>query len=400
MKITLVRHGETEHNAAQIWQGHGEGSLSDEGRAQAASLGQRLANHSYTQVIASDLGRTIETAEVAGLVAEPSKAWREIDVGSWSGKAYLEATGGKKLLDLDIGDDEPLGGGESLAEFGSRVRTAFDQLLASLSEDDHVLVVTHGGVIASLAAQQWGLKFPNAIVSMVRNTSLTTFSFDYGALRIMSYNDQGHLDPMCQVDLRPSERLLTLVRHGETDANVRQIWAGHSDWPLNDVGLRQAEKLREWFGPRQPVVSSDLLRAAQTGAALGSVTQHPGLREMFMGAWEDLHIDEIKAGWPDLFSEVYERATDAKRGGDGESVAELMERVTSTVAELMVTHDDPHVVAVSHGSAIRSYVTEILGGSYDVFRAIGLAPNTGLTHVIHGASGPRLHAYGIATHLE
>ena len=241
-------------------------------------MGSRLAQNSYTRVIASDLGRAMETAESAGLVAEPSKAWREIDVGSWSGKPYLEATGGKKLLELNIREHEKLGGAESLAEFGARVRATFDELLASLSEDDHVLVVTHGGVIASLAAQQWGQSFPNAVVSMVRNTSMTTFSFDFGALRIMSYNDLGHLDPMSQVDLRSSERLLTFVRHGETDANVRQIWAGHSDWPLNEVGLGQAEKLRTWFGPRQPVVSSDLMRAAQTGAALGEVTQHPGLR--------------------------------------------------------------------------------------------------------------------------
>jgi len=400
MKITLVRHGETEHNAAQVWQGHGDGSLSEIGREQAALVGKRLALQEYTRVISSDLDRAMETATEAGLNPEPSENWREIDVGTWSGQPYNSGAAGKKLLDLNIDEHEPLGGGESLSGFGERIQRALDELLASMSEDDHVLVITHGGVIASLAARHWGLSFPNQIVSMVRNTSLTSFSFDYGALRLMSYNDLGHLDPLSQAALRDGERLLTLVRHGETDANVRQIWAGHSDWPLNAVGEVQAEKLGTWFGPQAPVISSDLTRASQTGAALGTTTQHPGLREIFMGAWENLHIDEIKAGWPDLFSDVYEKAKDSKRGGDGESVAELMERMARTVAELMANHSGEHVVAVSHGSAIRSYVTHVLGGSYAAFRATGLAPNTGLAHVIYGDRGPRLHAYGIATHLE
>jgi broad specificity phosphatase PhoE len=400
MKITLVRHGETVHNVAHMWQGHGDGSLTEVGRQQARLLGKRLAGHQYTRVVASDLDRTMETAREAGLDPEPSALWREIDVGTWSGQSYLEATGGRKLLELTLTEDELLGGGESLAGFGFRVQSALDDLLASMSEDDDVLVVTHGGVIASLAAQKWGLKFPNAIVSMVRNASLTTFSFDFGALRIMSYNDLGHVDPLSQVDLGEGDRLLTFVRHGETDANVRQIWAGHSDWPLNEAGLDQARKLGDWFGPQETLISSDLTRASQTGAALGNPTLHAGLREISMGAWEDLHIDEIEAGWPDLFSEAYEKAQDVKRGGDGESVAELMIRIVRTVNEVMVSQPGQHVVAVSHGSAIRSYVTHVLGGSYDVFRATGLAPNTGLTHVIHGKKGPRLHAYGIATHLE
>ncbi len=407
MQITFLRHGETDHNAQGRWQGHQAGHLSASGRAQAKVVGERLALRRFDRVIVSDLVRTQETASAAGLDATPDPAWREIDVGDWAGRAHAEVAevDGDVLAAMRRGDEVKLGGGESIREFTERVQEAFEKLAASLGEDDRVLVITHGGVIWALAAAHWGLPFPNPKMSAVANTSLTTFEYRFDRWHLAVYNDAGHLGALTGVDeesLGEDERLLTLVRHGQTDANVQQIWQGHSDWPLNETGRRQASLLVDWFGSRHPVVASPLLRAAETGSTLngGAPPTHDGLKEMFMGAWENLTTEEIKAGWSELFEIMRGSDEDFPRGGDGERSSDLTVRMRAAVDEILNEYPDRQVTVVSHGSAIRSYVVSILGDGYGLFRGTGILPNTGLAHVVIGSRGARLHSYGIAPHLE
>ncbi len=66
--IFLVRHGETVDNARQIMQGQTQGELNQRGREQAEQVARRLASEPLDAIVASDLHRAIETAEV---IAEP-----------------------------------------------------------------------------------------------------------------------------------------------------------------------------------------------------------------------------------------------------------------------------------------------------------------------------------------
>ena len=86
MEISFLRHGETEANVAGVWQGsrHG-GVLTDRGREQARSLRDRLASVDFDAVVSSDLVRTMETADLAGLDPEPDAGFREMDIGAWEG---------------------------------------------------------------------------------------------------------------------------------------------------------------------------------------------------------------------------------------------------------------------------------------------------------------------------
>lgn len=407
MQITFLRHGETEHNAEGRWQGHAAGRLSELGREQAVLVGERLAGRAFDRVIVSDLERTRQTAALAGFNATPDEVWREIDVGDWAGRPHTEVaeSDGGALSAMRRGEDVKLGGGESVRQFTARVKEAFDDLASAMEEDERVLVITHGGVIWALAASHWGLPFPNPKMSSVSNTSLTTFDKWFGRWHLSTYNDAGHLGALHGVDehdLAADERLVTLVRHGQTDANVQQIWQGQSDWPLNEMGRRQAELLAKWFGPRDPVVASPSLRAAETGAALngGHPATHAGLMEMFMGSWENLTTEQIEAGWPELYATMRFGDGDFRRGGDGERAADLTDRMRRAVEEILANHDDDQVTIVSHGSAIRSYVVSIFGDDYLRWRSTGIVPNTGLAHVVVGLKRTRLHAYGIAPHLE
>lgn len=92
--IYLVRHGQTEENVRRIFQGHLPGQLTEEGRAQARDLGERLRNVDFDAILSSDLQRVVDTVEIAmkGRLVEWLKTplIREIDWGSITGKSISE----------------------------------------------------------------------------------------------------------------------------------------------------------------------------------------------------------------------------------------------------------------------------------------------------------------------
>ncbi|MDH3518695.1 MAG: histidine phosphatase family protein, partial [Acidimicrobiia bacterium] len=111
LTITLVRHGESEANAAGLWQGQGDAVLSLDGREQAAALGRRLDRSRYERVISSDLVRAAGTASLAGFDPELLESWRETDLGMWDGLTFDEVRGGfiDDLRAIRRGDDVPFG---------------------------------------------------------------------------------------------------------------------------------------------------------------------------------------------------------------------------------------------------------------------------------------------------
>ncbi len=88
--LFLARHGETVDNAAQIMQGQTQGQMNDIGRQQAAQLRNELADKQFDAVIASDLYRSVETAEIVagshGLPVVTTPLLRERDWGSFTGR--------------------------------------------------------------------------------------------------------------------------------------------------------------------------------------------------------------------------------------------------------------------------------------------------------------------------
>ena len=108
--IFLVRHGETIDNARQIMQGQTEGCLNDKGREQAAEVARRLAGEQIDAIVASDLRRAIQTAELIaqphGLAVNTTPLLRERDWGSFTG-CYIPDLKGKPWSD-DIESAEKL----------------------------------------------------------------------------------------------------------------------------------------------------------------------------------------------------------------------------------------------------------------------------------------------------
>jgi len=88
--IFLVRHGETVDNANNIMQGQTQGCLNERGREQARQVAERLASEQIDAVVASDLRRAVQTAEVIaaphGLPVATTPLLRERDWGAFTGR--------------------------------------------------------------------------------------------------------------------------------------------------------------------------------------------------------------------------------------------------------------------------------------------------------------------------
>jgi probable phosphoglycerate mutase len=169
--ILLARHGETDWNSERRWQGHEDQPLNDVGREQARALADTLANRGVDVVFSSDLSRAHETALIVadrlGLPVEVDPGLREVDVGSWSGRAHNEIEGidpeGFRRWQEGL---KGWSGGESYEEMGERVVAAVLRLGAR-HPGQTLLLVTHGGSIRACRATAAGLDYAASRVGAI-----------------------------------------------------------------------------------------------------------------------------------------------------------------------------------------------------------------------------------------
>lgn len=407
--VTLLRHGESTGNASGVIQGRGSSPLSDRGRLQAAAVGERLRNHTFDLVVASDMERAVETAEALDLRFASDPAWREMDVGGWDGltNEQIGVEFADELAALRRGEHVPLGGsGETIPGLVERVGAALEGVFDRLEDGGQALVVCHGGVIETAVGLVLRIRDAHRLISRVTNTALTTVTESDGNRRLARFNDAAHLGAVtgwAGGSLRRGGLVLGFVRHGRTDANSSGRWQGQTDAGLNDLGRRQAAALSAWYGELATVFSSPLGRAYQTAEVLAdgsNPTTHAGLVELGMGKWEGLTRPEIVAAWPELWSRIFEDGEDLPRGEAGETWAGLQDRVTRAVGEIVDGRDGGHVGLVSHGAAIRSYVCGIVGLDHPTRLRLGVPANTSVSHVVFEDGRRVLADYNVAPHLE
>jgi probable phosphoglycerate mutase len=168
----LVRHGETEWNAQGRLQGWRDSRLTEQGRAQAAALAERLAAERVDALVSSDLGRALATAAPIaarlGLEVIREPGLRERSYGVLEGMTWAEAQAAhlELYLRLNARDQEfPVPEGETGRCFRDRVIAAFERLAARHGAA-HLVAVTHGGVlgIAYRHANRIALEMPRTFV--------------------------------------------------------------------------------------------------------------------------------------------------------------------------------------------------------------------------------------------
>ena len=147
-RVLLVRHGQSTWNADNRWQGQADPPLSAHGERQAREAAGRLAG--VDALWASDLQRARRTAELIadglGLGVHLDARLRERHAGPWQGLVRDEIEAGWPGF-LEAGHRPP--DYEPDDELVGRALAALDDLAAA-HEGQHVVVVTHGGVVRAL----------------------------------------------------------------------------------------------------------------------------------------------------------------------------------------------------------------------------------------------------------
>jgi glucosyl-3-phosphoglycerate phosphatase len=164
-RVVVLRHGETDHNAARIWQGHLDTPLSVRGQQQADAVGPAIAALSPTAVVTSDLTRARLTAQsvgrACGIPVQVDPRFREIDVGAWQGLSASQVGEGWPQVQAALarGEDVRRGDtGETLAEVAERVGAALTEHLGALGPGECLVVSTHGASGRTAAAWLLGLE--------------------------------------------------------------------------------------------------------------------------------------------------------------------------------------------------------------------------------------------------
>jgi phosphoserine phosphatase len=199
MELYLVRHGLTAWNRDRICQGQTDIPLSDEGRAQAAALAERLSSTSFDAAWSSDLSRAHETARIvlegADVALQTSSDLREMGFGEWEGHDLGELFG-RFPEQRDGWQNAPAEwrppGGECLGEVQARMAARLDGLVDG-HPDGRVLVVSHGFAILTYVCKVIGLSIERFRHLWLDPTSITELRFGGRVPILKRHNDHAHL---------------------------------------------------------------------------------------------------------------------------------------------------------------------------------------------------------------
>lgn len=153
---------------------------------------------------------------------------------------------------------------------------------------------------------------------------------------------------------------LYLLRHGQTEFNVKKLVQGRCDSPLTDLGRQQAGMAAAWLKAHNvvpdKVVSSPLGRAMATASLVATellgadadVEPCEGIIERCYGTFEEGPHDALP-------TDVWDPGEDLVPFG-GEGSRALQERMVGTLTNLMGSEGIETLLAVSHGSASRQFI--------------------------------------------
>ncbi len=198
---------------------------------------------------------------------------------------------------------------------------------------------------------------------------------------------------------------LLLVRHGLTENNIKRQMTGQSDVPLSEVGRRQARAVGKYLAREKldVIFSSDLQRARDTAREIARyhnlpVLEDPDLREIGMGEWEGLTVEEIQAR--DLEAWKYVRRDPARHAPPGgENFFQLQERAARALRRCQEKYPGRTVLWTTHGGLIGAAVCHALQLDL-IYRHCFRHENTSITELRFGEGLPLIERMNDIAHLR
>ena len=198
-ELIFIRHGETDWNREQRFQGQSDVPLNAIGQEQARRLGQAMAGERFDVLVSSDLQRARQTAaplhRAGAQDLSPLRGLREQSFGVLEGldvpaiKAQHPRLWAQWLLhDADTALPE----GESTRQFHARVMATVREL-AEANPGRTLALVTHGGVLDMLWRTVHGLPLSGPRECAIPNTGINRLRWRGGTLGILRWGEDAHL---------------------------------------------------------------------------------------------------------------------------------------------------------------------------------------------------------------
>ncbi len=204
IKLYLVRHGLTEWNKLNRFQGSSNIALAPEGIEQAKKLSQKLKHYKFDAVYASDLDRAFTTAKRIAiphqLEVKKIPELREIQFGKWEGLTIDEI---KKTDEIDYNAwmEAPhsfeFPGEGNLGNVQKRIMNGMREIIDK-HNNQNILIVSHGGSLKIIILSLLALDLSFYHKFWLGNTSLSIIDINNGKSVLSLLNDMGHLEMECE----------------------------------------------------------------------------------------------------------------------------------------------------------------------------------------------------------
>lgn len=153
-----------------------------------------------------------------------------------------------------------------------------------------------------------------------------------------------------------------LIRHGQSLGNAEHLILGHTDRDLSPLGYEQARATADYLASEHidAIYSSDLMRAKNTAVPHAQrrgmeVITSVGLREMYVGEWENKSVATVKEEYGDMYDVDWTLGFGTFVMPGGESTQEAGRRFYNELERIARAEVGKTVLVAAHAAVIRAF---------------------------------------------
>jgi len=199
---------------------------------------------------------------------------------------------------------------------------------------------------------------------------------------------------------------LVLIRHGQSLANRDKIFIGQQDYPLSDLGVRQAELTAEYVAQNfqvDKIYASDLSRAYCTGKALADrlgmeITVEKGVREIFLGDWEGTKFEDLYDSEDEMYR-IWQTDIGKSQCPNGENPRDVLERAAKALERIAQENDKKTVAIATHAMVIRVLRCHYENRTIEDLREVPWTTNASVTVLTYDNGKLGVQAVDLDEHL-